>query len=50
MRALSYPALVLNADFTPVSLHPIWTWGVARTMRHVMKGSVIVVDELDRRA
>ena len=47
MRALNYPALVLNADFSPVSLHPVSIWGVARTLNNVMKGSVIVVEEYD---
>lgn len=42
-----YPALVLNADFTPVSRFPLSVWGFERTLRNVLKERVIVVDEYD---
>lgn len=47
MSALNYPTLVLNADFKPLSMHPISTWGMPRTMRNTMKGTVIVLAEHD---
>lgn len=47
MHAPNYPALVLNADFTPVTLHPISVWGTARTLRNVMKGTIVVLEEYD---
>lgn len=43
----NYPALVLNADFTPVSRFPLSVWGFERTLTKTLKGRVIVVDEYD---
>ena len=43
-----YPALVLNADFTPVSAFPLSTWDFARTMRNVLKERVLVLETYDR--
>lgn len=43
----SYPALVLNADFSPVSIFPLSLWDFARTMRNTLKGSVIVLETYD---
>lgn len=42
-----YPALVLNADFTPMRIFPLSLWDFARTFRNVMKDRVVVVDEYD---
>lgn len=42
-----YPALVLNADYTPINLHPLSTWPFDRTLRNVMKDRVTVVAEYD---
>lgn len=47
MSALQYPALVLNADFTPVSVAPLSTWDFERTLRKVLKDRVLVVAEYD---
>jgi len=43
----AYPALVLNADFSPVSTYPLSQWDLARTMRNVLKGGVIVLESYD---
>jgi 5-methylcytosine-specific restriction endonuclease McrA len=42
-----YPALVLNADFTPISVFPLSTWNFQRTLRNVMKGRITVLEEYD---
>ena len=47
MSAPNYPALVLNADFTPISVFPLSTWGFERTLRNVMKGRITVLEEYD---
>ncbi len=47
MSAPNYPALVLNADFTPISISPLSTWGFERTLRNVMKGRITVLAEYD---
>lgn len=47
MSAPNYPALVLNADFTPVSVAPLSTWGFERTLRNVLKDRIIVLAEYD---
>lgn len=47
MTLPDYPALVLNADFTPVRIHPLSTWGFERVMRNVLKGRVTVLEEHD---
>lgn len=43
----AYPALVLNADFSPVSTFPLSLWDFARTMRNVLKERVIVLETYD---
>lgn len=43
----AYPALVLNADFSPVSTFPLSVWDFARTMRNVLKDRVTVLEEYD---
>lgn len=47
MTLSDYPALVLNADFTPVRIHPLSTWGFERVMRNVLKDRVTVLEEYD---
>lgn len=42
-----YPALVLNADFTPLSVFPLSTWNFQRTLRNTMKGRITVLEEYD---
>lgn len=43
----AYPALVLNADFSPISTYPLSIWDFARTMRKVLKERVIVLETYD---
>jgi 5-methylcytosine-specific restriction endonuclease McrA len=43
----AYPALVLNADFTPVSTFPLSVWDFERTMRKTIKDRVIVLETYD---
>jgi 5-methylcytosine-specific restriction endonuclease McrA len=43
MTTPNYPALVLNADFTPVSVHPLSTWGFERTIRNFLKDRITPV-------
>jgi len=43
----AYPALVLNADFQPVSAFPLSVWDFARTLRNVLKDRVSVLEEYD---
>jgi 5-methylcytosine-specific restriction endonuclease McrA len=45
--APNYPALVLNADFSPVRIHPLSTWGFERVLRAVLKDRVVVLEEHD---
>ena len=33
----AYPALLLNADFSPISTFPLSVWDFGRTMRNVLK-------------
>jgi len=47
MMSTAYPALVLNADFAPISTHPLSVWDFARTMRNVLKERVIVLETYD---
>lgn len=47
MSALNYPTLVLNADFKPLSMHPISTWSMPRALRNTLRGTAIVVEEYD---
>jgi 5-methylcytosine-specific restriction endonuclease McrA len=44
----NHPALVLNADFRPVSLFPLSLRDVERTIKNVVEGVVSVVAEYDR--
>ena len=43
----AYPALVLNADFSPVSIFPLSRWDFTRVMRNVLKDRVIVLETYD---
>ena len=43
----AYPALVLNADFQPVSTFPLSVWDFARTMRNTLRERVIVLETYD---
>lgn len=43
-----YPALVLNADFTPMSVIPLETWCWEDTVHAVIAERVCVVDEYER--
>lgn len=43
-----FPALVLNADFRPVSLFPLSLRDVKRAVKNVFEGTVSVVSEYDR--
>ena len=43
----AYPALVLNADFTPLRTFPLSVWDFARTMRNTLKDRVIVLETYD---
>jgi len=43
----NYPALVLNADYAPVSFFPLSVWSFERTLRNVLKGRVTVVETYD---
>jgi len=42
-----YPALVLNADFTPVSVLPLSVWGFERTLRNHLKERITPLDFYD---
>lgn len=43
----AYPALVLNADFAPVSTFPLSVWDFGRTMRNTLKERVTVLETYD---
>jgi 5-methylcytosine-specific restriction endonuclease McrA len=47
MSLPNYPALVLNADYRPVRIHPLSVWAFDRTMRAVLRGRVTVLEEYD---
>lgn len=47
MTVPNYPALLLNADFQPVSVFPLSTWGFERTMRNHLKGRITVLETYD---
>ena len=47
MSTPNYPALVLNADFSPVRIHPLSTWGFERVLRAVLRDRVVVLEEHD---
>lgn len=42
-----WAALVLNADFRPVSRYPLSIWPFERTLKGVLSGKVYVVDTYD---
>lgn len=44
---MAYNALVLNADFTPISVHPLSVWDFKRTLRNKLKDRIIVLEEYD---
>jgi 5-methylcytosine-specific restriction endonuclease McrA len=43
----AYPALVLNADFAPISTYPLSVWDFQRTMRNTLKDRVTVLETYD---
>ena len=43
----SYPALLLNADFSPLSVHPLSTLSWQDAMRDLFCGKVVLVAEYD---
>jgi len=43
-----YTALVLNADYRPLSYYPLSTWGWVDTIKAVCRGTVTVLSEYDR--
>ena len=43
----SYPALVLNADYQPLSLLPLSLWSWQEAIKAVFSGRVTVVDRYD---
>jgi 5-methylcytosine-specific restriction endonuclease McrA len=43
----AYPALLLNADFSPISTFPLSIWDFGRTMRNVLKDRVTVLETYD---
>jgi len=43
----TYRALVLNADYTPISVFPLSTWGFERTLRNFLKDRITVLEEYD---
>lgn len=45
MTVPNYPALVLNADFSPIRIHPLSTWGFERVLRNVIRDRVVVLEE-----
>lgn len=47
MLASAYPALVLNADLSPVTSFPLSIWDVGRTMRNVTKDRAVVLETYD---
>lgn len=47
MTGLSYPALVLNADYTPITVHPLSTWGFERTLRNYLKDRIVPLEFYD---
>lgn len=47
MTTPNYPALVLNADMTPVSVFPLSTWGFERTLRNTLKERITPLEFYD---
>lgn len=47
MSSLHYPALLLNADYTPMSVHPLSTWGFERTLRNFLKDRIVPLEFYD---
>lgn len=45
--AAALSALVLNADYRPLSAFPLSTWSFEKTMRKVLSDRVVVVSEYD---
>ena len=43
----NFNALVLNADFTPLSVAPLSVWDFQRTLRNVLKDRILVLAEYD---
>lgn len=48
MSLSAYPALVLNADYRPLSLYPLSLMGVEDSIRAAFKGTVNVLATYDR--
>lgn len=44
---VDYPALVLNADWAPVTTYPLSVWSFERTMRNTLKNRVTVLETYD---
>jgi len=44
---IKYPALVLNADYSPISVFPLSTWGFERTLRNFLKGRITPLEHYD---
>lgn len=42
-----YPSLVLNADYSPISVHPLSTWSFERTLRNYLKDRINVLESYD---
>ena len=47
MTGLDYPALVLNADYSPISVHPLSTWGFERPLRNYLKDRIVLLEFYD---
>ncbi|MEC7028773.1 MAG: HNH endonuclease, partial [Pseudomonadota bacterium] len=42
------PALILNADYRPLSYFPLSIWSWQDAIKAIFRGSVVVVSEYDR--
>ena len=47
MSGLHYPTLVLNADFSPVSINPLSVWRFDKTLRNFLKEKIIPLEHYD---
>lgn len=47
MSGLNYPTLVLNADFSPVSVNPLSVWRFDKTLRNFLKDKIIPLEHYD---
>lgn len=47
MSLPNYPALVLNADYTPISVFPLSTWSFDRTLRNFLKDRITPLEFYD---